>query len=81
MPQDVQEWWEVHGDNKDDLEKDGIYSVTGINTIGQSLKNPSWDIRGDIPQSKYNIGPWHNSSIEFDPNYSGLGQSCQKDYN
>lgn len=46
--------------------------VIGINTVGQSLKNASYDIRGSIPNPKYSIGPWNNSTIEPDYNLKPL---------
>lgn len=44
----------------------------GIDTIGQSLKNASWDIRGTPPNPKVTVGPWNNSTIEPDYNLRGL---------
>jgi len=40
----------------------------GVDTIGQSLKNPSYDIRGNIPNPKISISPFLNSSYEPDTN-------------
>jgi len=40
----------------------------GINTIGSSLKNPTYDIRGNIPNPKFAVSPWGNSWIEPDMN-------------
>ena len=46
--------------------------VIGINTVGQSLKNASWDIRGSIPNPKFSVSPWNNSTIEADYNIKPL---------
>ena len=46
--------------------------IIGINTVGQSLKNASYDIRGAIPNPKYSISPWNNSTIEADYNIKSL---------
>lgn len=46
--------------------------VVGINTVGQSLKNPSYDIRGTIPNPKYTVSPWNNSTYEADYNLKPL---------
>ena len=46
--------------------------VIGINTVGQSLKNASYDIRGTIPNPKYTISPWNNSTYEPDFNLKPL---------
>ena len=46
--------------------------VVGVNTVGQSLKNASYDIRGAINVPKYTISPWNNSTIEPDYNIKPL---------
>jgi hypothetical protein len=46
--------------------------VIGINTVGQSLKNASYDIRGTIPNPKFSISPWNNSTYEPDFNLKPL---------
>ena len=40
----------------------------GINTVGQSLKNPNRQLRSDPPIPKVNISPWLNSTIDYDSN-------------
>lgn len=42
--------------------------VIGVNTVGSSHKNASWDIRGENPNPKYGVGPWMNSTYEPDLN-------------
>jgi len=44
----------------------------GIDTIGQTLKNASWDLRGSIPCPKFVVSPWSNSTIEPDINLKSL---------
>ena len=46
--------------------------VVGVNTIGQSLKNASYDIRGAINVPKYTVSPWNNSTTEPDYNIKPL---------
>jgi hypothetical protein len=46
--------------------------VIGINTVGQSLKNASYDIRGTVPNPKFSVSPWNNSTIEADYNLKSL---------
>ena len=46
--------------------------VVGINTVGQSLKNASYDIRGAINVPKYSVSPWNNSTTEPDYNLKPL---------
>ena len=40
----------------------------GVNTVGQSLKNPTYDLRGTIPNPKFQVSAWNNSSYEADYN-------------
>lgn len=44
----------------------------GINTVGQSLKNPNRQLRSDPPIPKVNIGPWRNSTVDPDTNRKGF---------
>jgi len=44
----------------------------GIDTIGQSLRNASYDIRGNVAIPKMDIGPFNNSTIEYDYNIKSL---------
>ena len=46
--------------------------VIGINTVGQSLKNASYDIRGTIANPKFSVSPWNNSTYEPDYNIKPL---------
>lgn len=46
--------------------------IIGVNTVGQTLKNPSYDIRGTIPNPKYTVSPWMNSTYEPDNNIKSL---------
>lgn len=45
-----------------DLLQSGYH--IGIDTIGQTLKNPSYDLRSDPIIEKKNISPWNMSTIE-----------------
>lgn len=40
----------------------------GVDTVGQSMKNASRDIRGTVPNPKIVVGPWMNSSYDPDTN-------------
>ena len=46
--------------------------IIGINTVGQSLKNASYDIRGSINVPKFSVSPWNNSTTEPDYNLKPL---------
>lgn len=44
----------------------------GVTSIGSSLRNASWDIRGSPPCPKTVVSPWLQSTIEPDLNIKGL---------
>lgn len=44
----------------------------GINTVGQSLKNPNLSIRSDPPIPRTDIGPWSQSTVDPDTNRRGF---------
>jgi hypothetical protein len=46
--------------------------IIGINTVGQSLKAASYDIRSRPPNPKFSISPWNNSTYEPDYNLKPL---------
>jgi len=78
LPKEVNdEWFETdftqakYNLNDDKLINTNRY-IIGVNTVGQSLKNPSYDIRGTIPNPKYTVSPWHNSTYEPDTNIKPL---------
>jgi len=41
-------------------------ALIGVNTIGQSLRNASWDLRSEPPNPQVQVSPWLNSTIEPD---------------
>ena len=57
--------------NNDKLINTDKY-VVGADTVGQSLKNATWDLRGTIANPKYKVSPWNNSTYEPDYNLKAL---------
>jgi hypothetical protein len=53
------------------LLADAVTKV-GVDTVGQTRKNPAYDIRGTIPCPKFVVSPWNNSTIEPDINLKSL---------
>ena len=49
-----------------------VAKFIGVDTVGSSMKNANRDIRGTIPNPKFNVSVWHNSSIDPDYNHKGL---------
>ena len=46
--------------------------IVGVNTVGQSLKNPSYDLRAAPACPKFTVSPWGQSTIEPDFNIKNL---------
>lgn len=71
LPQEVNNEWFNSTDNQIPIKDRHLINVNkpiSINTIGSSLKNASYDIRGSPPCPKYAISPFMNSSIDPDNN-------------
>lgn len=75
LPQEVNDdWFEVMAEPVS-VKNRHLINVTkpiGINTIGTSLGNPSYDIRGTPANPKFVVSPWLQSSIEPDHNLKPL---------
>uniref|UniRef100_A0A6C0D9P9 Minor capsid protein P11 C-terminal conserved region domain-containing protein n=1 Tax=viral metagenome TaxID=1070528 RepID=A0A6C0D9P9_9ZZZZ len=78
LPKEVNdEWFETDFSlakyqlNDDKLINTERY-IIGINTVGQSLKNATHDIRGTVPNPKFIVSPWNNSTYEPDFNLKPL---------
>lgn len=67
LPQEVNDdWWETP-QNSISVKNRHLINITkpiGINTIGTSLKNSSYDIRAEPANPKFVVSPWKNTSIE-----------------
>ena len=78
LPQEVNdEWFDTDFTQaKNKLNSDSLINtekyVIGVDTVGQSLKNASHDIRGTIANPKFNVSPWNNSTYEPDYNIKPL---------
>jgi len=57
--------------DRDDLINVNRYHI-GVNTIGQSLKVASWDLRSAPPCPKIVVSPWNQSTVEPDYNIKPL---------
>ena len=78
LPQEVNdEWFDPDFTQaKNKLNSDSLINtekyVIGVDTVGQSLKNASYDIRGTVANPKFNVSPWNNSTYEPDYNIKPL---------
>ena len=41
-------------------------ALIGVNTVGQSLRNASWDLRSEVPNPQVQVSPWLQSTIAPD---------------
>lgn len=51
-------------------------ALLGLDTIGQTLKNPNLQLRSDPIIVKQNVGPWNNSTYEADLGRVPLELGC-----
>lgn len=77
LPKDVnKDWFDTDFSHAQHIDDENLINpdrfVIGVNTVSSSLKSPSWDIRGTIPNPKYPISPFNNSSYEPDNNLKSL---------
>lgn len=76
LPQEAhnKEWFDVMPEPISIKNKHliNVSRPVGVNTIGNSLRNPSYDIRGTPPCPKFVVSPWQQSTIEPDHNIRGL---------
>jgi hypothetical protein len=78
LPQEVNdEWFDTDfSQAKKNVGSDKLINtdkyIVGVDTVGQSLKNATYDIRGTIANPKYNVSPWLNSTYEPDYNIKPL---------
>lgn len=74
LPQEIhEEWFQTDLSNaKKEVDQASLIDISkfcqGVDTVGQSLKNPSYDIRGNVPNPKIVVSPFLNSSYEPDTN-------------
>lgn len=75
LPQEINDDWFEVTPEPISVKNRHLINITkpvGINTIGTSLKNASWDLRGSPACPKFVVSPWLQSSIEPDTNIKPL---------
>jgi hypothetical protein len=73
LPKDAanSKWSQVNPAGQGDVSGQNYLTAgyhNGVDTVGQSLRNPSYDIRGETPNPRFNVSPWMQSTIEPDLN-------------
>lgn len=73
LPQEYNdEWFQTDVSSGKEVDQATLIDISkicqGVDTIGQSLKNASRDLRGNIPNPKIVVSPFLNSSYDPDTN-------------
>lgn len=71
LPKDAanSKWAQVNPAGQGDIKDQNFLTAgmhIGINTVGQSNRNPNYQLRSDPPNPKFNVGPWNLTTIEYD---------------
>lgn len=62
-------WAQVNPAGQGDVKDQNFLTAgfhSGVNTVGQTMKNPNLQLRSEPPNPKMKVGPWNQSTIEFD---------------
>ena len=78
LPKDVNKDWfetdfstaQVNVDDNNLVVTDRY--IVGVNTVGQSLKNASYDLRAAPANPKFTVSPWQQSTIEPEFNLKNM---------
>jgi hypothetical protein len=74
------EWGKLNPLGSGALENVGLLSagkLSGINTVGNTLRNANLQIRAEPANPKMTVGPWQQSTIERDTQFQyGLKTDC-----
>lgn len=71
LPRDPNsQWAQLNPVGSGDLQNQtGLISATflaGIDTVGNTMKNPNLQVRSEPPNPQLNVGPWNNSTFAPD---------------
>lgn len=71
LPKDAanSKWAEVNPAGQGDVSNVNFLTAgyhIGINTVGQTLRNPNYQLRSEPPNPRSQVSPWNQSTIEFD---------------
>lgn len=83
LPKDAanSKWAQVNPAGQGDVDNQNYLTagyLTGINTVGPSLRNANMQLRSDPPIERMNVGPWNQSTIEYDASrkFFEIGGDC-----
>ena len=71
LPKDAanSKWAQVNPAGQGDVDGQNFLTagyLQGVNTVGSTLKNANKQLRSDPPIERVNIGPWNQTTIEYD---------------
>ena len=80
LPKDPNsQWAQLNPSGSGDLMNQNLLSagfLAGIDTIGNTMKNPNLQIRSEPPNPQLNVGPWNNSTFSPDLMRTPLEIGC-----
>jgi len=80
LPKDPNsQWAQLNPSGSGDLMNQSLLSagfLAGIDTIGNTMKNPNLQLRSEPPNPQLNIGPWNNSTFAPDLMRTPLEIGC-----
>ena len=72
LPQDSSSLWaQVNPDGQGQLSGRNFLQAgphVGVNTVGQTLRNPNYGLRSEPPNPQVKVSPWQQSTIDPDAN-------------
>ena len=72
LPQDNSSLWaQVNPDGQGQLSGRNFLQAghhVGVNTVGQTLRNPNYGLRSEPPNPQVKVSPWQQSTIDPDAN-------------
>jgi len=83
LPKDAanSKWAQVNPAGQGDVDNQNYLTAgyhVGMNTVGPSLRNANMQLRSDPPIERMNVGPWNQSTIEYDGSrkFFEIGGDC-----
>ncbi len=71
LPKDAanSKWAQVNPAGQGDVKDQNFLTAgmhIGVNTVGQTLRNPNLQLRSDPPNPRAQVSPWNQTTIEYD---------------
>jgi len=71
LPKDAanSKWAQVNPAGQGDVKDQNFLTAgfhIGVNTVGQSLRNPNYQLRSEPPNPRVQVSPWNQTTIEYD---------------